>query len=120
MRRHALLTMIIGLALTVPGPLGVAFAQSTGPGTHKDEAGSVTKQGLGNERSSERTGSSATVDQGVTGKKKSRKGKARSTRNKNAKASSKNKSTEFRDGSGLQAGSTGANSAPAAPAPATP
>jgi hypothetical protein len=112
MRRHVLLTMIIGLALTVPAPLGVVLAQSTGPGTHKDEAGSVTGQGLGNERSSERTGSSATVDQGLTGKKKSRKGKARNTRNKSAKAKTKNKSTEFRDGSGLQSGSTGANSAP--------
>jgi hypothetical protein len=116
MRRQLMLTIILGTALSVPAPLGLVFAQSTGPGTHKDEAGSVTGQGLGNERSSERTGSSATVDQGVTGKKKHRKGKARSTRKKNAKASHRNKSTEFRDGSGLQAGSTGANSAPATPA----
>ncbi len=112
MRRHLLLTMILGFALSVPAPLGVAFAQSTGPGTHTDGAESVTGQGLGNERSSERTGSSATVDQGVTGKKKHRKGKSRSTRKKHARASSKNKSMELRDGSGRQSGSTGANSAP--------
>jgi hypothetical protein len=111
MRHQFPLTMILGLALSVPAPLGVAFAQSTGPGTHKDGAESVTTQGLGNERSSERTGSSGTVDQGVTGKKKHSK-KARSNRKSHAKADQPNKSTEFRDGSGLQSGSTGANSAP--------
>lgn len=117
MRRHLPLMVILGCALAMPAPLGVAFGQSTGPGTYKDGAESVTKQGLGNERSSERTGSSATTDQGVTGKKKHRRSKAHSARRKNAKASPQNKNTEFRDGSGLQSGSTGANSAPA---PVTP
>jgi hypothetical protein len=115
MRRHLLLTLILGLALSVPGPIAVAFAQSTGPGTHKDESGSTTQQGLGNERSSERTGSSATTDQGATGKKKKHH-KTKSRSKKNAKAGSKTNSSEFRDGSGLQSGSTGANSAPATPA----
>jgi len=111
MRRHLPLTMILGLALSVPAPLAVAFAQSTGPGTHRDGADSTTRQGLGNERSSERMGSSATTDQGVTGKRKHRKAKTRNTHKKNAKAGSKN-NTDFRDGSGLQSGPTGANSAP--------
>ena len=109
MQGHLLLTVVLGLSLTVPAPIGVVVAQLTEPGTHKDGAESVTGQGLGNERSSERPGSSATVRQGVTGKKKHRK-KARSAR-RHAKATPKNKSTEFRDGSGLQSGSTGANSA---------
>ena len=112
MRRHLPLTMILSLSLSVPGPIAVALAQSTGPGTHKDGADSTTRQGLGNERSSERTGSSVTTDQGVTVRKKHRKAKARSTHKKNAKAGSKTNSTEFRDGSGLQSGATGANSAP--------
>ena len=106
--RHLMVSMILALCIGVPAQLGMAAAQSTGPGTHKDESSSVTKQGLGNERSSERTGSSGTVDQGLKKKNKSREGKQAQDSNGNT-----DKSTEFRDGSGMQSGSTGANSAPA-------
>ena len=102
-----MVSVMLSLCVGVPAQLGLAAAQSTGPGTHKDGSSSETKQGLGNASSSERTGSSGTVDQGVTKKKKDREGKQ--TRG----SSDTNKSTEFRDGSGLQSGSTGANSAPA-------
>ena len=107
MRQHFMVSVMVGVWLAGCGGIDAIFAQSTGPGTQRDNGTSETRSGLGNSQPSERDGSSATVDQGLTKKKKARKAKPR------RRSTYPNKKTDFREGSGMQSGSPGARPAPA-------